>query len=388
MPTAKKQPSGRWKVRVYSHIDPDGKQHYKTFTASTKAEAEQMAARFSNKADRAEYSDLTVAEAVDGYITAKEGVLSPSTIRGYRQILKNYFGSIGHRRIRKLTSADVQTWVSELAKNWSSKTTMNAYGLLTSSVALYAPEISWRVKLPPREKKRAQSISDAEVVALYNAADGDLKIAIGLSAFGSLRRGEICALEYQDILPDGIYVHSDLVRDDAGKWIKKDLPKTLDSVRIVRTVPESVLALIGTGEPSERVVKFLPNSITQAFIKLRDSLGIKFRFQDMRGFFASSAPLVGGISDIDLADFGGWKRGSNVIREHYMKNMEDQTREAARKMREHFDDLLQNHDPNHDPEKEKPADDAGSQAAGYGSRTRKIFGQNSAVSRLCWPLRL
>ena len=43
MPTAKLQPSGKYKVRVYSHTDEHGKQHYKSFTASTKAECEQLA---------------------------------------------------------------------------------------------------------------------------------------------------------------------------------------------------------------------------------------------------------------------------------------------------------------------------------------------------------
>ena len=68
MATAKLTPSGMYKVRVYSHTTPDGKKHYRAFTAPLKAEAEQMAAKFSGSADRAARCDLTVSEAIDRYI--------------------------------------------------------------------------------------------------------------------------------------------------------------------------------------------------------------------------------------------------------------------------------------------------------------------------------
>ena len=68
MATAKKTPSGMWKVRVYSHTTPDGKRHYRAFTAPTKQEAEQMGATFSGSKDRAARVDLTVSEAINGYI--------------------------------------------------------------------------------------------------------------------------------------------------------------------------------------------------------------------------------------------------------------------------------------------------------------------------------
>ena len=49
MPTAKKQPSGMYRCRVYSHTDAQGKQHYRSFTAPTKTEAESLANKFGNE---------------------------------------------------------------------------------------------------------------------------------------------------------------------------------------------------------------------------------------------------------------------------------------------------------------------------------------------------
>lgn len=111
-----------WKVRVYSHTTPDGKKHYRAFTAATKMEAEQEAALFSGSADRIARCDLTVAEAIDSYISVKSGVLSPATIRGYRSLQNVYYDPIATKKIRRLKSADVQQFISGLAANLSPKT--------------------------------------------------------------------------------------------------------------------------------------------------------------------------------------------------------------------------------------------------------------------------
>lgn len=76
MATAKKLPSGSWRVRVYSHKDMNGKKVYESFTAPTKREAEIRAAEWANKRERRSRSDLSIKEALQGYINAKEGVLS------------------------------------------------------------------------------------------------------------------------------------------------------------------------------------------------------------------------------------------------------------------------------------------------------------------------
>ena len=46
MAKAKKLPSGSWRARAYSYTDADGKKHYESFTAPTRAEAELKASEF------------------------------------------------------------------------------------------------------------------------------------------------------------------------------------------------------------------------------------------------------------------------------------------------------------------------------------------------------
>ena len=338
MPTAKKQPNGQWKCRVYSHLDENGKQHLRAFYGRTKQEAEQKAATFSASTDRERHVDLTVHDAIDGYITAREGVLSPSTVLGYRRMLDRYYEPIAVRKIRKLNSADVQKFVSDLASKVSPKTVSNVYGLLTASVALYAPEIHWSIKLPTRAKKRPTVANSDQIRALYDAASPNLKKAIALSAFTSMRRGEICALLYGDIDGDIAHVHADLVRGPDG-WHRKETPKTSDSDRFVR-LPHNVVELIGTGEPTERVVPITPDSITELFGELRDKLEIPIRFHDLRHYFASIAAVLG-IPDAYTESFGGWRPGSRVMKSVYQNVISDERDSYSEKMGKYFDDMTQ-----------------------------------------------
>lgn len=339
MATAKKQPSGMWKVRVYSHTSLDGKKHYKAFTAPTKQEAEQMAARFSGDADRAKRVDLTVVEAIEGYIRSREGILSPTTIRGYRAILRRYYSGIGTKRIRKITSADLQLYVSELAKTVGEKTVRNAYFLLASSIRLYAPDLRYSVKLPPKKKTRMIAPADVTVQALFDLASPSMKKAIVLAAFGSLRRGEVCALKYGDVMGNVAHVHADMVKTDAGIWVYKDHPKTSDSDRLV-VLPDAVAKLIGSGEPDAYVVPICPDTITSSFRTLRMRVGIDgLKFHDLRKYFASIAAVLG-IPDIYTESMGGWVHGSSVMKQIYQHMLPDQKEVYAAKMASYFDDLL------------------------------------------------
>ena len=88
MPKAKKTKAGTWKVTIYDYKDSTGKVHQKSFTAETKRDAERLATEYRNGP---KLSDLTVGEAVKGYIDSKKNVLSPSTHRSYMAIYRAHF---------------------------------------------------------------------------------------------------------------------------------------------------------------------------------------------------------------------------------------------------------------------------------------------------------
>lgn len=331
MPKAKKLPSGSWRCRVYSGKGPDGKKHQESFTAPTKQEAEMLAAEYAANKKRRIRHDLTVSEALDGYIKSREAVSSPSTIRGYKQMQRTHYDSIAKRKIRSLTSEDMQLFISELVeKGLSPKSVRNIYGLLVSSVTLYDDAARFRVKLPPKQKKRPVSPSDDVVTRLYEAADDKMKICIAL-ACRSVRRGEICALKYEDIVDGVAHIHADMVRNADGKWVYKEIPKTEGSDRYVK-VPDF-------GEGEGFILDWCPDSITKRFIELRNSLGLTIRFHDLRHFFASSAVSIG-IPDIYTADMGGWDRDSSTMKAVYQNNIKSLSDYYADKMENHISKIL------------------------------------------------
>ena len=72
MAKAKKLPSGNWRVNLYDYTDPaTGKRIYKSFTATTKKEAEYMAAEYKldGKQRTASVGDMTLKEAYTRYDT-------------------------------------------------------------------------------------------------------------------------------------------------------------------------------------------------------------------------------------------------------------------------------------------------------------------------------
>lgn len=338
MAKAKKLPSGNWRVRVYSHTTPDGKKHYESFTASSKEEANMLASEFANSKKRKLTCDLNVAEAINGYITAKTNVLSPSTIRAYRNMERKYFSSISTMKIKKMTSEDVQLFISELSSLYSAKTVKNAYALLNASVGFYAPDITFRVSLPTAVKKTAQSPDNENVMGLYELASDWMKKCIVLSAFGGLRRGEIAALKYSDIKNNTVYVHAGLVMDEYNKWIYKAMPKNQSSVRYVK-LPPQVIKMLGTGNPDAYIIGYNPNTISKMFIKLRQRAGIDVRFHDLRHYYASIGAILG-IPDIYLADFGGWRHDSNVMKSVYQGNIASIADRYSKQMTDYFGELL------------------------------------------------
>ena len=338
MAKAKKLPSGMWRVLAYSHTDGTGKRHYESFTAPTKAEAEMQAAAFQSQKHRKTKNDMTVEDAIDGYIKAKEAVLSPSTIREYKRMQKSEFCDLMRKRLKKLTSEDMQLFVSDLSRKVSPKTVRNRYALLKSAIGLYAPDLTFRVTLPAKKVYRPSSPSDEAVRALYNAANDKLKPCIALAICG-VRRGEIAALKYEDIEDDIIHIHADVVQDDNKQWIYKELPKTEGSDRFLK-LPSFVLDVLGTGSGTI-IPWYNPNSIGQAFRRLNKKLGYSFHLHELRHYYASIGAILG-IPDIYLADMGGWRHDSKVMKEVYQNKITSMADYYADKMNEHLNGVVSN----------------------------------------------
>lgn len=328
MAKARRLASGAWNVSVYSHTE-NGKRKYESFTAWTKQEAELKAAEYKANKSRLDRSDLKVCEAIDGYIKAKSGVLSPSTIREYIRMQKTNYSDLDNVKIKKLTLEQIQLWVSGLSLKLSAKSVRNTYALLSAALALYQPDRSYKVTLPTKARSRPSSPDESIIRLLLDKASPELRKCILLGIRG-LREGEVSALQYEDI-KDGIaHIHADFVKGPDGKWVYKEIPKTSGSDRFVK-VPD-----FGQGEGF--VIKWKPITISKRFQELRNSLGLTIRFHDLRHFFASSAAVLN-IPDIYTADFGGWARGGSIMKSVYQNNIKSMSDYYQDKMDDYFTGL-------------------------------------------------
>ena len=338
MAKAKKLPSGSWRCRVYSHTDSQGKKHYESFTASTKQQAEMMAAKFANDNDRKRSEDINVKEAIDDYIKKHDNVFSPSTLYGYDLAYKR-LSPIYNLRIRKIKSSDIQSFIAELIDNgYAPKTIKNTYSLLTSALAFSGLETNFKVTLPSTAKKAPVSPENEQIVALYNSASPTLKKAILLGCL-SLRRGEISALKYKDLKGNLLSIHADMVWGKDKKWHYKPMPKTSASIRTVYLF-DVLVQMLGTGKPDDYIIDVKPNAIGNAFLRLKKKMDIDIRFHDLRHYFASIAKILG-VPDNYTATLGGWQNGSKVLKEIYQNNIVSMNEVYAAKINEHIEKMAQ-----------------------------------------------
>lgn len=341
MATAKKLPSGSWRVLVYSHKDSKGKRVYESFTAPSKSEAEMLAAQYKAKKRHKVKHDITVGDAIEQYITSKQGVLSTSTITSYRSMQRRFFDDIHSMRLSKLSAVDVQEWVSGLSASLSPKTVKNAYSLLTASLRLSNASLSLDgITLPSRVKKRPSAPSDDDIALLYAHANQRMKLAIVLAAFGSMRRGEVCALKFRDVVGRKAFIHADLVINENKGWVYKDYPKTSDSIRYV-ILPDEVIDMIGSGDPNDYVVGYTPSGLSKTYERLQKRIGTSIRFHDLRHYYASIGAVLH-IPDVYLASFGGWKQNSTVMKEVYQNPIIPVADGYGKKMSDHFSSILKN----------------------------------------------
>lgn len=344
MKLATQLPSGSWRVQVYLCKDPDGKRHYKSFTAPTANEAEYAALEWKLGKHSGSPAAITVYESITRYIESKNNVLSPSTVRSYYGLQKNYFnGVFGGVKLCKLTSTTTQIWISDISSRHSPKTVRNAHALLTSALDMFAPDLRLKTTLPAKKRPELYTPSDDDIVRILNHVNGrELEIAILLAAFGPMRRGEICALTSNDIKGNAIDVNKSVVLGVDKQWHVKQ-PKTYGSYRQIE-YPDFVIDKIKAIDG--QIIKATPSQITNRFNRAIIFARLPhFRFHDLRHYSASIMHAIG-VPDQYILQRGGWK-SDNVMKTVYRNAIDTESIKQTQKIIKHFEDMQ--HETQHEP---------------------------------------
>ena len=320
---AKKLKSGNWRVRA--SYQENGKQHVKSFTSPKKTEAISAANKWLE--ERKHYNNaLTVKKILNDYIQNRRNFISPSTVKLY-EIYKDRLAPIHDMEPKDLNSNIINSLINEWLLTLSPVSCRKIVSYLTSALRAYDIIKKFSIHYPAEAKREITTPTVKQVHMLLDNAREPLKTIIFLSAFGSLRRGEICALRYSDVHYDEgyIYIHADMVRDaDEYTFIYKPIPKTSDSIRKVY-LPKFIMDKINPkGKDGYIFPELTPDQLTARFRRLRDKLHLDCRLHDLRHFFAvyHYDYLKTDKKYILLA--GGWSRTSEVFDAFYNDPVKEQ----------------------------------------------------------------
>lgn len=337
MATAKKLPSGAWRTIANKTIN--GKYIRKSFTVhpkdcggdsrKAKMKSELLARNWSFEEDMEE-GHVSVGRAMELYIQDRTGVLSPSTIADYERMPK-YFADISNMDAADVSSKILQAIINDMAINSiNGKTIKNRIFFLIAALNYVGVDKRFKLRFPTQIKPNLAPPEPTEFKRLLDMATPEEKLTIILAGLYTLRRGEIAGLCGEDLLWDlnSIYVHTSRVQDHDGKWVRRNMPKNLSSVRVIQIDPEIMKLLPHVG-PKEYVISMNPNDITRHFIRLRKKACVDCRFHDLRKYAASIRAEMMPSKYVEKA--GGWRKGSTVLSTIYDKPFKEKESEYSKK---------------------------------------------------------
>lgn len=294
MATAKKLPSGNYRVNLYIGKGADGKRQYKSFTAPTKKGAEYLAAQYNIDRKEQQKCELTFDNAAERYIESKRNVLSPSTVRGYYAILRNYCGKLAGLKISDINQEFIQSVINCIAADHSPKTCRNVHGFISAVLSMFAPDMMIHTTLPQKQKRDIYVPDEKEIAEIYRKAKGTInEIPIFLAAECGLRASEISALQTLNVIKSCIIIEEARVLGDDGEEHIKS-PKSQSGYRKVPITFE-IYEYLRANAVGARVCPRKAVNICNNWDKFRRKHGINenLNFHALRHHFASKCILLG-----------------------------------------------------------------------------------------------
>ena len=327
-PKAKKLSSGVWRVQLRL----GGRSH--VIYGKTQRQAEQEALLYKAKYSCGKVtppSASTLADAYDAYINAKDGVLAPSTIAGYKRLKANSFTNLMHRPLSSVTNAAIQGEISRMAKAGKSpKTIANAVGLLSAVLGLCNPDFKLQVTVPQREHIERIEPKESDIEAIMRAVRGySVELPTLLAMCLGLRMSEILGLTWDCI--DGDQLHIRQARVDEG--IKGT--KTYAGTRTL-TMPDFIRDLFDKRpHTGDLIFPYSRRTIYENFQKYTKRAGIQhYRFHDLR-HLNTTVQLLMGFDNKTITKRNGWSTDA-MLRLVYGHTSEEREDLATSTLNEYF----------------------------------------------------
>ena len=297
----------------------------------TQREAQRLIDEKINQDSFSPKTGMTMKSAGNAYIDLKNNILSPSSIRGYRSIMKNLSDEFMSIKIDNITPLDVQKEINTYSVDHSPKSTRNAHGFISAVLNMYKPSMQLNTTLPQKVKFEPYTPTEEEVKRILDEVAGtEYEIAYRLGCYG-MRRGEICALDASDLKGNMLSITKSKVLNESGTWIIKPIPKTTGSQRTIY-IDDKLATMF---KKQGYAFHDHPNRLNQHLQRLLKRMDIPtFRFHDLRAYYASMAHALG-IPDAYIMANGGWT-STNIMNRVYKRAFADKQAEMNRQIAEHL----------------------------------------------------
>jgi len=272
-------------------------------------------------------SFLSCAES---YISSKDKVLSPSTIKGYHSVLRSIDTDFKSKKIASITQQDIQLLINKYSADHSPKSVRNLHGFVSAVLRQFRPDMNIYTTLPQKREYEHYTPSEDDIKRILEATKDvpyyHIPFQLGIM---SLRRSEICALTLDDIDGNILTINKALVLNNDNEWVLKPT-KTAAGTRKIYISDSLVKEIRDYG----KIFEGNPTSLLYGLNDIQKKLGIPlFRFHDLRHFFASYAHSQG-MTDADIMATGGWKS------DYTMKQVYRHEMNAEKEQKRIFDGLF------------------------------------------------
>ena len=243
---------------------------------------------------------ITLCEACEAYLDVKNNLLSKSTERSYRVLIRQIEPILAKTKICDITKSMIQAEVNRYSVGHAPKTVINFGTFLTTVLGFYGNKIE-DIQYPQRKKvkKYIPTVEELKKI-LDDLNDTPFYVPVFLGSRG-LRLSEVCALDLTDLSDNNVLsITKAKVQAEHGYVIKST--KTTGSERDI-VIPEKIADRI---RQQGYVYEGDPKIINRHLQESQRKLGITpFTFHQLRHFFPSYSHYQG-IPDQAIQDDGGW----------------------------------------------------------------------------------
>lgn len=261
------------------------------------------------------------------YIESKVNVLSPSTIGGYRKIVRQLSQDFKDKKLFDIEQIDIQNEINRYAADRSPKSVRNLHGFISAVLGVFRPNMKIHTTLPQKRKYDGNLPTTEGIKMIIDASKGTpYHIAFQLAVLG-MRRSEICAATPADIHGNFLSINKTRLYDDENHLVTRDNTKTEESTREIYLPDELIKEIEDAGVIYNRT----PPMLVKTLHKYQDMFGLeRFRLHDLRAFYVSYAHAIG-IPDAYIMQSGGWKT-DYVMKSVYRKTLSGKSAEMQTKI--------------------------------------------------------